>query len=220
MYTGTLDMLHDTRNQYVGSVTDCIYLDLSSLQIFIYQNRMILGNGIDDADELVNLIIVPGNLHALSAQHIGRSYQHRIPDPVCHFLGFLRSKYSSAGCTRNSCLLQNLIEQLTVFGCVYILCLSSQNRNAHLHKCFCQLDCSLSTKLNHSAVRLLDVHDRLHILRGQRLKVKLVGNIKVRRYRLRVVVDDNRLPALLGKRPGTVYGAEVELDTLSDTDRA
>ena len=34
-----------------------------------------------------------------------------------------------------------------------------------------------------------------------------------------VVVDDNRLPAFLCECPCTMYGTEVELDTLSDTDR-
>ena len=41
MDTGTLDMLHDTRNQdIVLSVTDRIYLDFFSYDIFIYQNRV------------------------------------------------------------------------------------------------------------------------------------------------------------------------------------
>ena len=40
--TGTLDMLHDTRDQDIGSVTHGVNLDLFSLQVFINEDRVIL----------------------------------------------------------------------------------------------------------------------------------------------------------------------------------
>ena len=39
---GALDVLHDTRNQNIGAVADCINLDFLALQIFINQDRMLL----------------------------------------------------------------------------------------------------------------------------------------------------------------------------------
>ena len=53
----------------------------------------------------------------------------------------------------------------------------------------------------------------------RRFKIQLICDIEVRADRLRVVVDDNRLIAFFCKGPGAVYGTEVKLDTLADTDR-
>ena len=51
-------------------------------------------------------------------------------------------------------------------------------------------------------------------------EVMSICNIKVRTYCFRVVIDDNRLIPFFGKGPGTVYGTEIKLDSLADTDRA
>ena len=96
MHTGTLDMLHDTRNQDIFAVTYRIHFDFFSLQIFINQNRMILCIGIDDCHEFINFIIVKCNLHSLSTQDIRRTNKYRITDAVCNFLCFLCSKYRAA----------------------------------------------------------------------------------------------------------------------------
>ena len=74
MDTGTLNMLHDTRDQDIRSVTDSIYLDLLAHNVLIYQDRMLLGDLVDDTDKFVNIFIADSNLHALSPQYIGRTY--------------------------------------------------------------------------------------------------------------------------------------------------
>ena len=56
MDTGTLDMLHDTRDQDIGTVTYRVDLDFLTYNIFIYQDRMILCDLVDDADEFVNIV--------------------------------------------------------------------------------------------------------------------------------------------------------------------
>ena len=220
VHTGTLDMLHDTRDQDVGPVTDRIHLDLFSLEILVHQNRMILSDPVDDTDKLIDLLVIERDLHTLSAQHIGGTHQDRISYPVCHFLGLLGGKDRASGCSRNMGLLQNLVEELPVLRSVHILRSGSENRHAHLHQRFRQLDGCLSAELYHSSVGLLKANDTLHILIGQRLKVQLVRNIKIRGHRLRVVVHNNGLVSLPGEGPGTVHRAVIELDTLSDTDGA
>ena len=64
---GSLNMLHDSRNQNILAVADGIHLQLLAHDVLIHQDGMLLGNLIDDADELVNVLIVDGNLHALAA---------------------------------------------------------------------------------------------------------------------------------------------------------
>ena len=66
---------------------------------------------------------------------------------------------------------------------------------------------------------MLQIHDALYILRRQRLKIQLICNIKICTYRLRVIVDDDRLISLFCKGPGTVHRTEIKLDPLADADR-
>ena len=220
MDTRALDMLHDTRNQDILSIADRVYLNLLTLQILVHQNRMLLGDPVDDADELFHILIVDGNLHALAAQYVGRANQNRIAQLVCCLLCLLGGKYRMSLGSRNLTLLQNLVKELSVLCRVHIFRGSTKDGHAHLHQRLSQLDGRLSAELYHSSVRLLQTHDALHVLRSQGLEIQLICNIKVGTYRLRVIVDDNGLIAFFRKSPGTVYRTEVELDTLSDADGA
>ena len=64
------------------------------------------------------------------------------------------------------------------------------------------------------------MHDVHHVLHRQRLEVELVAGGVVRRDGLGVVVDDDRLVARGADRPDGVHRRVVELDALSDADRA
>ena len=105
-----LDMLHDPRDQDICAVADSIHLDLLSHQVFVHQDRMILCDPVNDADELFDVMIANGNLHSLASQHIGWPYQHRISQAVCHFLGFFGRIDRSPGRTRDLALLQDLVK--------------------------------------------------------------------------------------------------------------
>ncbi len=78
MDAGALNMLHNAGDQNVRAVTNCIHLNLLALQVLIHQNRVILGNAVDDFHELFDFLIGQGNLHALAAQNIGGAHQYRI----------------------------------------------------------------------------------------------------------------------------------------------
>ena len=82
---------------------------------------MILCNTIDDLHELFDLFIGDSDLHALSAQYIGRTYQYGIAQSVGNRLSFLCSVYGTAGCTGDLGLFQNLVEQFSILSGIYIL---------------------------------------------------------------------------------------------------
>ena len=180
---------------------------------------MILRDSVDDFHKFFDFVVGQCDLHALTAKHVGRSYQHRITQSVSNFLSLFRSVYGTACCTRNTGLFQDLIKELSVFCRIYILCLGPQDRHSHLHKAFSQLDCRLSTELYHRTIGFFNVDNGFHILRSQRLKIQFVCNIEVCTYSFRIVVDNNGLVTCLGKCPCSMYGTVVELDTLADTDR-
>ena len=82
---------------------------------------MILCIAVDDCHEFFDLFIVQCNLHALSAQYIGRTYQYGIAQSVGHRLSFLCGVYGTAGCTGDLGLFQNLVEQFSILSGIYIL---------------------------------------------------------------------------------------------------
>ena len=219
MYTGTLNMLHDTRNKDIGSVTDCIHLNLFTHEIFIYKNWVILCDRIDNSDKLFDFFIVPGDLHTLTAKYIGRSYKYWIADFVCYLFCLFRCENSSTRRSWNSCFLKNLIKQFSVFSGIHILCLCSKNRNSHFHKCLCQLNGRLSSKLHHCTIWFFYIYNTLYIFCCKWLEIKLICNIKVCGYSFRIVIYNDGFPAFFCKRPGTVNRTIVEFYTLSDTDR-
>ena len=219
MNTRPLDMLHDTGDQDVLAVADSVNLDFLPLQILVYQNRMVLRVAVDHADILHNILVVYGNLHALSAENIGRADKNRITQLVGDFYCLFRRVNGVSRGSRNLCLLKDLVKELSVLRGIHVFGRSAENRDAHLHERLRQLDGRLASKLHHRAVRVLQPDDILHILRGERLKIQTVCNIKVGGNRFRIVVDDDSLPAFFGERPGRMYGTKVKLDALSDADR-
>ena len=90
----------------------------------------------------------------------------------------------------------------------------------HLHQGFCQLDGGLTAELYDCIIRLLCLNNTGNVLGRQRLEVQTVSGIKVSGNSLRVVVDDNGLAAEFLQCPDSVNRAVVELDALTDTDRA
>ena len=74
----------------------------------------------------------------------------------------------------------------------------------------------LPAELDDHAHRLLGLVDLQHVLDRDGLEVELVGRVVVRRDRLGVAVDDDRLVAHLAHRHRGVAAAVVELDALSD----
>ena len=179
---------------------------------------MILLVAIDDRHKLLNLFIGNGNLHPLAAQHIRRPYQHRISQPVRHFLGLFGSVDRSARCSWNLGFFQYFIKKLPILCGVHILRLRAQNRHTHLHQAFRQLNGCLAAELHHSAVRFLYIYNILHIFRRQRLKVQFIRDIKIGTDRLRVIVDDDCFIARFGKGPGGMDGTIIKFNTLPDPD--
>ena len=219
MDTCSLYMFHDTRNQDIFAIAYGIDLNFLALQIFIYQDWMILCDTVNNTNKFIHIVIINCNLHTLSAKYVRRSYQNRISQTVRNFFCFLRCKYSTAGRSWNFTLLKDLIEELSILCCIYVLSRCTKDRHAHLHQRLCQLDRCLSAKLYYCSVRFFKIYNAFYIFRCQRLKIQLVCNIKVCTYRLRVIIYDNCFIAFFCKCPGTVYRTEVKFNTLTDTDR-
>ena len=220
MDTCTLDVLHDSRDQDVLTVAYRIDLDLFTHEIFINKDRMLLCDLVDDSDVLFHILIADSNTHSLSSKYVGRADKYRISQLVGSFFRLFCCEYGVSLRSRDLAFLKDGIKELSVLCGIYVLSRCSKDLHAHLDQCFGKLDGCLSTELNNGSVRFLDIYNILNIFRCQWLEIQFVRDIKVCTYCLRVVVDDDSLVSFFCKCPCTVYGAEVELDTLSDTDRS
>ncbi len=193
MHACPFNMFHNTGNQDIGAVTHRIHLNLLTLQVLIHQNRMILGYPVDNCHKFLNLFVGNGNLHSLSPQHIRRPHQHRIAQTVCNLFSLFRRINRPALRTGNLRFFQNPVKKLPVLCRVHILRLGAENGHTHFHQALGQFYGSLSAELNHRPIGLLNVDNGFHILRRQRLKIKLIRNIKISTYRLRIVIDNDCL---------------------------
>ncbi len=181
---------------------------------------MLLCVAVDDRHELLDFLIIQGDLHALASENIGRAHEYRISELIRDFLCLLGSEDRRPGRTFDAAFLQYLVKNLAVLGCIDILRIGAEDRHTHLGEVRSQLDGCLSAELHNRVIRMLDVHDVLHVLRSERLKIKLVRDVKIRGDRLGVIVDDDRLVSSLRECPRRVHGAVVEFDSLTDADGA
>ena len=82
---------------------------------------MLLGDLVDDADELVDILVADGDLHALAAKNVGGAHQYRISQLVGRLFGLLCCKYGLPLGSGDAALLQDLIKPLSVLGRVHVL---------------------------------------------------------------------------------------------------
>lgn len=83
-------MLHNAWDQDVGASDGITSISLPMM--YLSTGSDALRDHVDDADKLINVLIADGDLHTLSAQHIGRAHQHGITQLMGRF-GLLRREY-------------------------------------------------------------------------------------------------------------------------------
>ncbi len=100
-----LDMFHNSWNQNILPVADGVHFHLFSHQVLVYQDGMLLHMAVNDRHKFPDIIIVDGDLHPLSAQHIRRAHKHRISQFICRRQSLFCSKNGLPRRSRNTALL-------------------------------------------------------------------------------------------------------------------
>ena len=75
---GPLHVLHDAGDEHIFPIEHAVHLHLSAHQVLVHQNGMLLNGHVDDLHEVNNVLILIGDLHALAAQDVGGTHQHRV----------------------------------------------------------------------------------------------------------------------------------------------
>ena len=220
MDAGALDMLHDSRDHHIDAIGDAIDLDLSTLHVTVNQYRMIRRDLYRTAHVVAQLVFVIDDFHRTAAQYVGRANHDRITDIGCTDNCIIQIRDADALRARNLGLGKHFIETLTVLGPVDIIDRSPEYLDPGFLQGSREIDGRLAAKLDDDSLRFFLIDDVEYVLGRQRLEIQPVRDIKVRGDGLRVIVDDDGLNAHLFERPDRVNRAVIELDTLSDADRA
>ena len=217
----TLDVFHHTRNEEVLAVADGVHLALGAHQVFVHQHRVRhIHMAGDDGHVFPHIVLIVGDDHILSAQHVGRTQQHRVAQLCAGGQCLLTGEHRVALRARNAALFQQRVETLPVLRLVDGVRTGAQNLHTQLCQVFCQLDGRLAAELHHTGPWLFRGDDMLHAFFRERVEIQTVAGIEVRGDGLGVVVDDDSLAAVAFQHPCAVHAAIVELDALPDADGA
>ncbi len=81
---GTLDVLHDPRDEHVHAVGDEVDLHLLAEEILVHQDRR-LGRDVDGVGHVgEKLLLAIDDLHGTPAEDVGGAHQHRETDLARH----------------------------------------------------------------------------------------------------------------------------------------
>ena len=134
--------------------------------------------------------------------------------------GFLLAGGRAVRRRGNLQIVEQLAEQLAVFGQVDVLGIGADDRHAEPLQRQRKIQRRLAAELHDHAVGLFGVDDVQHFFERERLEVEAVAGVVVGRDGLRIAVDHDRLDAELLQRERRVAAAVIELDSLPDAVRA
>ena len=128
-------------------------------------------NAVYDIHILNKVSFVVSNFHTLSTKHITWSYKH--------WIAKLFANGNSLNCSEHcfafwSCKVKrrkHIVKHLSVFCCINIFWLSTNDCVTSITYRFCKFDCCLSTKLNHNTNWLFNGKYIQSFLNSQWLKI-------------------------------------------------
>ena len=214
------NMFHNTRNEYVLSITDGIHLKFRTHQIFVDQNQIVLFVGKDNFHIFPDVVIGKSNDHILAAKNITWPHENRVTKAAGDAESFLCICGCITGGSFDIQLFQQSFKTAPVLCSIDAVGTGSKKRHSLLSQEGSQTDGSLPSECGHYAHGLFNPDNIHHIIRGQRFEIKAVGSIKVCGYGFRVVVDNDNFTACLFQRPYTVNTGVIKFNALTDTDRA
>ena len=120
--------------------------------------------------------------------------------------------------------IEQLLEAVAILGEIDGVGRGAEDRHLGLFQWLGKLQRRLAAELHDDAVQravgALGVDDLEHVLVGERLEIKPVRGVVIRRHRLRIAIDHDGLVADVLEREGGVAAAIIELDALADAVRA
>mmetsp|Transcript_5744 Transcript_5744/g.14692 ORF Transcript_5744/g.14692 Transcript_5744/m.14692 type:complete len:434 (+) Transcript_5744:784-2085(+) len=234
--TSLLDVLHDARYRHVAlDVAEGVHVQLRRIrEVLVDENRRIVGvDGHRVLDEARKVLRRVHDFHGTSTEHKARTNHDRKSDAIGDLRSIRRARRHAARWLRDVQLRERVEPLLPVLrksdgrgGCapdahVAVAVRGGDRIALQLRlQWLGELERRLASKLHNDAVRSLDADDAHHILNGKRLKVEAVRRVVVRRHRLWVRVDHDRLEAGGAQRIRSVAAAVVKFNALPNAVRS
>ena len=220
MNAGTLHMLHDAGNQHIFPIADSVCFRFNAHQVLVNQDRVFNPLCQNDLHVLNNVAILIGDDHVLTAKHVAGANQHRIAQGIRCLQSFLRGHHRAALWALDAVLFHGCIEAFPILCRINGICRGAQNAHAGFAEGMGQLDGRLPAEGRHHAYRLFCGNDPHHIFHRQGLEVQAICRVKVRGDGFRVVVNHDHIVACFFQHPHAVHRSIVELNALTDPNRA
>ena len=151
VHAGALHLLHDAGDEVVLAVADGVHSH--SVPMMYLSSRT--GWSISTCSVMTPMYSMTSlgvsHDHVLTAEDVGRTHQNRQADLVGCGQSLFQIEDSAAGCAGDAAALQQLVEALTVFGLVDGIRRGAEDGQTDLVHMLCQLDGSLTAKLNNAA---------------------------------------------------------------------
>ena len=239
---GFLDMLHDAADEDVLAVAEAIDVDFDGVgEVAVEQQRIVGEDRIDLAGLVVGVahqdigrheagqgvldvaLEIGGAVddgHGAAAQHVGRADDQRIAQALGDEASLLERIGDAVLGLGQFELVEELGEQVAVFGQIDGVGLGAEDRHAGLLHGFGQVQRGLAAELDDDAVQravlLFGFEDLDDVFFGQRLEIEAIGGVVVGRDGFGIAVDHDGFIAGFAEREGGMAAAIVELDALAD----
>ena len=221
MDTGLLDVFHDAADVDLAAVAQCIDVDLDCIfEESVYQYRTVVRDLRRVGDVRRERGLVVHDLHAASAENVGRTHQHRVADSRGDLTSSVERRRGAVLRCRQSGFVEHLAEFAPVLGEVDGLGRRSDDRDACGLQSLGESERGLSAELDddapHRARRRLGPVHLEDVLEGQWLEVQAVCGVVVGGDGFGIAIDHHRLVAGFGQCLRCVHTAVVEFDALTD----
>ena len=216
-----LDVLHNAADVEVVAVVERVDVDLHRIVEESIDEHGMLGVDLRCAHEIVaQHLLVVDDLHAASAEHVGRTHEDGVADLLRDAPGFLEGEGGAETRGRQGRAREQGAELRAILSEVDGSGRGADDGHACVLESLGQSERGLPAELDDDARELpacgLGVDDFEDVFECEWLEVETIGGVVVSGHGLGVAVDHDRLVADLAQGERRVDARVVELDALSN----
>ena len=206
-------MLRDGIFHYLTLVGNGIELDLLGvLHELRYDNREVFRHFGSHAEETLKLLVVVADVHRSTRKDVRRTHEHREAHLGYEVLDVVHAGEGTPCRLVDAELVEHCRELVAVLCTVDVEWRCAEHRHSLTMELHREVVRNLSAHRNDDASWRLKVDYVEHALKRELVEIETVAHVIVGRYGLRVVVDHDRLVALLASGIDGIDRTPVELN--------
>ena len=214
---GILDVLRDVVHDQLAVLRDGVHLNLfRALEVLGDHDRVLAVHGRRLRQVAAEVLGRVDDVHRRATEHVRRAHQHRVAEARTRAVGVLERRELLPHRLVDAEAVEHARELVAVLGVVDHLGRRAEHLDALAVQRQRNVVRHLAAHRDDHARALFHLVNVQHSLERDVLKVQAVRLVIVRRHRLGVVVDHDRLEALRTQRANRTHGAPVELDRRAD----